>query len=121
MKTLALLLFTLLPLEARAAKFNCEPIEAPKQQGDERFYKIEITSQAASIELADMAGPYVSLTQPFKLQNSFYSDTEVNASATWVQGRETAIELSLMYFGSWWGGNLRVNLEETDLRCKLLD
>lgn len=116
MRTLLIALTALLPLETQAASFSCVPLAPPRQQGDERFYTFEVSDAGASLEVAEITGPYRSLHEGLPLDYAHYSDSSSHAGAAWG-GRQVA--LSLVFFGSWWGGNLRVGDEEFDLRCQL--
>ncbi len=121
MKALVLFLVTFLPLEARAASFDCVPVDPPHEQGAERFYKIEISDSEARIEMAGMVGPFVTITDGATLAYSHYSADASAAGAAWTLMGEQAYVISLVYFGSWWAANLRIKGEESDLRCELRD
>lgn len=119
MKTLLLALLAFLPLEAHAARFDCVPFHPPREQGEERFYRIELTDTSAKLESADLVSPFRDLTRGLDLRYSHYSDTASSAGAAWAKEGRDELFLSLVYFGSWWGGNLRVGAEDFDLRCQL--
>lgn len=121
MKTLLLFVVALLPLETQAASFSCVPYSPPREQGEERFYRIELSDSGARVEVADLVSPYVSLGEGLELRYSYYSDTASNAGAAWAKDGRDQVVLSLVYFGSWWGGNLRVGETDYDLRCTLKD
>jgi hypothetical protein len=119
MKTLLLFIVALLPLETQAANFSCVPFHPPRQQGEERFYRVELGDSSARVEVADLVSPYVSLGDGLELRYSHYSDTASSAGAAWVKDGKDHLVISLMYLGSWWGGNLRVGDIDYDLRCSL--
>jgi hypothetical protein len=97
----------------------CSPLTPPAQQGDERFYRVELSPAAVRFEVADLTSPFTDFNEGHALLSSYYSDNDSFASASWEGGAA----LSLAYFGGWWGGSLRTPgpsgaSEELDLRCE---
>ena len=121
MRTLLILLTALLPLETHAARFACVPLHPPREQGEERFYRVELTATSAKLEVADLVSPYRNLAEGLTFSRAWYSDSATSAGAAWAKHGRDELVLSLVYLGSWWGGNLRAGGEDSDLRCHLQD
>lgn len=127
--SLLLFLSTAPAQAADSMAFDCQNYHPPSQQGEERFLKLDFRGGKASLELAGMAGPSIRVDELLVADGANYSDDSTSANAGWANSQGNVVQVSLVYLGSFWGGNLRFNQafsakglefamgEETDLRC----
>lgn len=119
-----------LPLaQADSIEFSCQNLKPPGQQGEERFVGLTFVDGGATLTIADLVSPLLNVGELLVLESASYSDASTSASAGWKNAQGNVVTISLVYLGSWWGGNLRFNQavaapglsfaagEEIDLRC----
>ncbi len=107
-------IFSLAPIQARAEialiEFRCRPLNPPKIQGDEKFLKVRFyETQDVWAEFAGMAGPATDLSKLAPITRAYYSHDSSSASASWKNENGDLANLSLAYFGSWWGAVLQIS------------
>lgn len=131
---LAFFAFLFLALTTHAAdeiQFSCRPLNPPKIQGEEKFIKLKFSSDGnVSTKFYGMSGDEIDFSVVASTQSSYYSHSSSTASATWTKDGSPFAQISLAYFGSWWGAILRTYVEislgselvvadsELEFRCK---
>ncbi len=94
--------------ETPLIEFRCRPLNPPKIQGEEKFLNVRFyKTQAVRAELAGIAGPATDLSALAPISQGYYSHDSSSASANWKNERGDLAQLSLAYFGSWWGAVLQ--------------
>jgi hypothetical protein len=109
--------------------FECKNYYPPEQQGEEKFVKVDFKNGTAELKIAGIVGPFVSLDSFLSLEKFRYSHSESSAIAQWNNAKGEVVSLSLVFLGSFWGGNMHftqaIDLESLsfkagdsiDLRC----
>lgn len=113
MYLLITLIFAVVTVTAQdEIKFSCYPMNPPMIQGEEKFLKLNFRNDGhLEANLYGMSGNVVDLSRLANLKNAFYTHDSTTASATWMKDGNPFAQLSLAYFGSWWGGILRTHAE----------
>ncbi len=115
--------FLFLALATPAAdeiQFSCRPLNPPKIQGEEKFIKLKFSADGkVSTNFYGMVGDVIDFSVVASTQSSYYSHNSSTASATWAKDGAPFAQISLAYFGSWWGAILRT-YEEISLGSEVV-
>jgi len=108
----SLMLLSLTALAADEIQFSCYPLNPPRVQGEEKFLKLKFSSDGSvSTKFYGMSGDVIDFSAIATMESSHYSHDASTASATWKKDGSPFVQLSMAYFGSWWGAILRTYVD----------